>query len=556
MKKNYDQLNIFDSCLEIDSNSNNNKYEELRTDYTYDLPVDWEVKLKSYNINQYVSDIENHGLKITWNYICKYVLQDNNSTDFLDMSKFGELYEIALAIEDKKLKKENGQYYTPEDVALIMSGWLKELDAYNVCDVACGTGKLILTYLDLIGTDESIKLLNEGRLYLYDLDKTALTICKTAILMKYGKQYVNNIHAIHCDFLDKNIHLPQNCKVISNPPYAGISTIPNSWNKSTIQLETKELYTSFMEKIILESDKSVIITPYSFIGGKKFYPLRMLMNDYSGFIVSFDNVPGNIFCGRKHGIFNTNTSNSVRAAITVVQNNNSQKGFRLTPLIRFKNEEREKLLECKLLESQLSDKYQIVGKSNNAYAKCQKELQAVFDEWIIKSSQSLKDITSSKSQIRTIHIPNTCRYFTTASSYQLKRSGKIVLEFDNEESFNFVYCLINSSFAYWWWRIYDGGITYSAGLLQKLPVFINLLTDDDKKFFKDITNEMIEIEQSCIVTKLNSGTIQENIKFPAIYRNKLNRRLLTILGFNNLDISIFDNVHKNNFFGEMNDSDI
>ena len=50
MKKNYDQLNIFDSFLEIDSNSNNNKYEELRTDYTYDLPVDWEIKLKSYNI--------------------------------------------------------------------------------------------------------------------------------------------------------------------------------------------------------------------------------------------------------------------------------------------------------------------------------------------------------------------------------------------------------------------------------------------------------------------------------------------------------------------------
>ena len=47
------------------------------------------------------------------------------------------------------------------------------------------------------------------------------------------------------------------------------------------------------------------------------------MNQYNGEIYSFDNVPGNIFCGRKHGIFNTNTSNSVRAAITVVRKDNS-----------------------------------------------------------------------------------------------------------------------------------------------------------------------------------------------------------------------------------------
>lgn len=542
----------FNNYFQTISNSDDSKYKELKMEYVYDLPNEWVTKLKSYNLNQYIADIENYGIKITWDFICKFVLQGISTTKFLNVSNFAELYEIALAIEDKKLKKENGQYFTPEDVALIMSNWFKELDAYNVCDVACGTGKLILTYLDLIGIEESIKLLNEGRIYLYDLDKTALTICKTSILVKYGKQYINKIHAIYGDFLDNGIHLPQNCKVISNPPYARISTISSTWCNSKIQRETKEFYASFMEKIILESDKSVIITPYSFIGGKKFYPLRALMNDYSGFIIAFDNVPGNIFCGRKHGVFNTNTSNSVRAAITVVQNK-SNKGFRLTPLIRFKNEERQKLLKCKLLESNLSGKYQIVDKANNAYAKCQKELQVVFDEWVNKSTQCLQDITSSKLHNRYIYMPNTCRYFTTASSYQLKRAGIIVLGFDNEEAFNFAYCLINSSFAYWWWRIYDGGITYTAGLLQRLPVFLNLLTDDDKKFFKDTTNEMIELEQNCIVTKLNSGKIQENIKFPAKYKDKINDRLLKILGFNNISTRLFDIIHKNNYFGTLNE---
>lgn len=554
MKKKYTQTTMFDRCLDLQSNIED-KYEEFQIDYSYDLPCEWEKKLNSYNFNQYVDDIEQYGIEKTWNYICKYVVHNNNVTEFLDISNFAELYETALAIENKKFKKENGQYYTPKDVALVMAGWLKDLNAYNVCDVGCGTGNLILVYLELIGTEESIKLLNGGRIYLYDLDKTALTICKTAILVKYGEQYLNKVHAIHCDFLDKNIHLPKNCKVIANPPYAKISTIPSTWQSSKVQLETKELYTSFMEKIILESDKSVIITPYSFIGGKKFYALRWFMNKYSGFIVSFDNVPGNIFCGRKHGVFNSNKTNSVRAAITVVQNDNFNKGFRLTPLIRFKNEERQRLLDCKLLESKLSNKYQLVDKTNTSFSKCHKELQDIYEAWLKKSNKTIKDVHASNKKEFLIYMPNTCRYFTTASCYKLKRAGMMVLGFDNEDMFNFVYCLINSSFAYWWWRIFDGGITYPIGLLNKLPVFDKLLSADDKRFFANIASQMISVEKDCLVTKLNAGKVQENIKFPSEYRNKINQRILKILGFANINSNIFDLVHKNSIFGGFEEHD-
>ena len=84
-----------------------------------------------------------------------------------------------------------------------------------------------------------------------------------------------------------------------------------------------------MEKIFTQSRSAVVITPFSFISGKKFYSLRKEMCDIgNGFIVSFDNVPGNIFCGRKQGIFNTNTANSVRAAITVFNKSNKLKGFK------------------------------------------------------------------------------------------------------------------------------------------------------------------------------------------------------------------------------------
>ena len=76
-----------------------------------------------------------------------------------------------------------------------------------------------------------------------------------------------------------------------------------------------------------------------------------------------------------------------------------------------------------------------------------------------------------------------------------------------------------------------------------MPVFFDMLTAEDKKFFKETANEMINISSNFIITKNNVG-VQENIKFPSRYRDKINRKILDILG---LDISekVFDVVHSN-----------
>lgn len=276
--------------------------------------------LKNYSVEKYCLDIEMLGLEETWQKLCAFVLQQNDLPQFFRELNYGELYETGLALQDKNEKKSSGQYYTPQDVALVMCEWFCKLEAENICDVACGTGNLILAYLKLIGDENAKNLISSGKIYLYDNDEIALKICKTLILLKYGKEFDEKIHAISCDFLDRKIMLPKNCKVISNPPYAKIKNISYRWSESAVINSTKEFYAAFIEKIVVHSECSVIITPYSFIGGNKFFPLRKLMNDFNGFIVSFDNVPGNIFSGRKHGIFNSNTSNSVRAAITVVEN--------------------------------------------------------------------------------------------------------------------------------------------------------------------------------------------------------------------------------------------
>ncbi len=499
-------------------------------------------KYAFYDKEKYQEDVLVNGLKKTWQYINYYVLNINKKNKFLSWSNFAYLYEIGLAYQDKESKKDFGQYYTPDDVAIVMAKWFKKQKGVNICDVACGTGKLILSYLDLLGKEKAIDLIRNGKLYLYDLDEVALDICKTIILLKYGKKLEPYIHIIHCDFLSKEIVLPENCKVISNPPYAIVETLSTNWDKTDVALYTKELYSMFMEKIIKQSVSSVIITPYSFMGSNKFYSLRDVMNNYNGFIVAFDNVPGNIFCGKKNGIFNSNTSNSVRAAITIVENKNNCKGFKTTPLIRFKNEERKDLLKTEVLESFINNEYQIVSNEKSKYYKCSKELVDIWNSWQKQSSKHLFDYVSEDGQ-NVISMPNTCRYFTIASNGIMNRKGQIVLKIDDNDIFNYVYCLINSSFAYWYWRMFDGGISYSKELLLSMPLFYDKLTDNDKKFFNNMVKEMIAKSNDFIVTKNNVG-VQENIKFPREFRDKINRKMLDILELDT-DEKIFDLLHSN-----------
>ncbi len=103
-------------------------------------------RLENYDLDKYIFDVENLGLEKTWDNICKYVIDKNTEAlAFLDVKNFANLYEQGLAIIDKNQKKKSGKYYTPEDVAKIMSIWLQKSEGSSVCDVACGSRVIIMT---------------------------------------------------------------------------------------------------------------------------------------------------------------------------------------------------------------------------------------------------------------------------------------------------------------------------------------------------------------------------------------------------------------------------
>lgn len=504
--------------------------------------------MTKYLINDYIKDIDKKGLKKTWHTILSKTMAKEFDTELFNIDNYGELYEIGLEHENKIDKKEMGKYYTPKDVALVMSRWLEPLEGENICDVGCGVGNLILSYLEVIGKEKAYNLINNGNLYLYDMDDIALEICRYSIAMKYGKELLKRIKVKHCDFLSQKIRLPKESKVISNPPYYKITNFSDDWKITKVIIDSKELYSAFIEKIIKQSKSSVIITPYSFIGSGKFYSLRQIMNNYNGFVVSFDNVPGNIFNGRKYGIFNSNKGNSVRAAITVVENKKDVKGFRFTPLIRFKTEERSRMLKNDYLYSLLNDRYQIITSKRRNYYKCHKDLLKVLDSWEALSEQKMGNIIDSKYG-KEIYVPTTCRYFTVGSKKELIRDGKRIIHIPDDEKYNYVYCMLNSTFAYWYWRLYDGGINCPLTIINSIPIFYDKLTKFQKEEINKIAEEMQENENKYLVYKMNAGKSQENIKFPIEYRNRINKVFFDALGIKK-DISIFNKVHSSSLFNE------
>lgn len=508
--------------------------------------------MKKYTLDGYINDIDKKGLKKTWHTILSKTLNNTFKSDIFTIENYGELYEIGLEHVNKISKKEMGKYYTPRDVADIMSNWLKPLKGKNVCDIGCGVGNLILSYLDIIGKQEAIDLIRNGKIYLYDLDDVALQICKYSIAIKYGKDYLKKIHVKKCDFLNKNVRLPRNSKVISNPPYYRILKFGENWKITKVVSDSKELYSAFMEKIITQSDASVIITPYSFIGSEKFYSLRKFMNKYNGFVLSFDNVPGNIFNGRKHGIFNSNKGNSVRAAITVVENKDNLKGFRFGPLIRFKTEERNKMLDNDLLVNLINDRYQVVDASRKSFYKCHIDLLDVLDIWEEKSNDRMSKLLSSDGE--ELYLPTTCRYFTVGSKKNLSRVGKRIVKIKDNNVYNYVYCMMNSTFAYWYWRIYDGGINYPLTIIKKIPVFFDLFNSKQLRKLNKIAKEMQNKENDYLVYKVNAGKKQENIKFPKKYRDEINKLFFEVLNIKK-DISILNKVHSSSLFEESESED-
>lgn len=452
-------------------------------------------------------------------------IQDSDMLDSISIGEIATLYEYSLAYFNRDKRKQEGQYFTPNDVAQVMAKKALSFPAGKIwVDPCTGVGNLSFWLVKLQENPESF-LINQ--IYFVDKDPLALFIARTLFTLAFqnkSKSLFLDIapRFIVTDFLFSD-NLPAFDFAILNPPYVEVE--PDYQFKTA---ESRNLYAYFLERVALLSKGFVSISPQTFTHGQRFKTLRQLlltnMKDIS--IYCFDNVPDTIFRGVKFGSTNTNKVNSIRAGIIVAKAESKSQTFRITPLLRWRTKERAYMLE------HIDDYLTELETTSDIFPKIQKDLLPLYNE-MKKIKKCLAYIISPRPTQYKLVVPSTPRYFISALRKEVNRSSFRILYFYNKQEYDLAYLLLNSSFAYWWWRINDGGMTISEKTLLSLPIPDGILVDRQlisKLEYSEFTNRVV---------KKNAGKNNENVKHNNELIEEINKKLFPKFA------SAFKRLHNN-----------
>lgn len=205
--------------------------------------------------------------------------------------RVGQVYAKTVTTQHKK---DNGQFFTPTEIAHFMSGLASQTNSkLKILDPGCGTAVLSSSLIETLAKQNDN--LNEIELVVYEIDKNILpyTLATIDYLGEWLKQYkiklfpqlnIDDFVLENKDCFEQSATLFSEPKsaifdiVISNPPYFKISkedkraTIAKSivWGQPNI-------YSIFMivaTKLLKESGELIFITPRSFASGNYFRAFR------------------------------------------------------------------------------------------------------------------------------------------------------------------------------------------------------------------------------------------------------------------------------------------
>ena len=243
-----------------------------------------------------------------------------------------------------------------------------------------------------------------------------------------------------------------------------------------------DIYAYFLEKSCKISKGFISINPISFTNGSKFKKIRKNILSFNSInLYHFDSIPGHIF-----------DDADVRVSIIIAHNNSKER--KTTSQIRWKSDKRKEMIDN--LDSNLDEG---IFTENIFYKTSKNTIHLINDD-------VLKNYIVKKSDYP-IYITSTPRYFITASSKKLDRSGQIEIFMKDEDSYKRALIILNSSYLYWWWRTSDSSMSLTKTTLLSMP-WQDFVYDDT------IIDKIYESEVNSKVYKKNAGKLQENIKHP------------------------------------------
>jgi hypothetical protein len=425
----------------------------------------------------------------------------------LQMDERSVLYEYSLAHHDRHSRKSSGQFFTPDDVARFLAERAAAFPEGTWIDPCCGVGNLSYWLADAQPAPASFVA---ERLVLVDRDPLALLIARALLATEFGLDAAG--YAALCarsrvaDALADDLadDLPPFDYALLNPPYV---VVPR--DDRFASAEARDLYAYFIERMLDLGRGVVAISPQSFTSGRKFAPFRRMLVDRltSMDVYCFDNVPDNVFRGVKFGSQNTNRVNSTRAAVLVGRTDGIAR-HRITPLLRWRAHERAELFAA-------ADDFlaPLQADADRAFPKVGAALVPLHAEMLGCATTVGQLATGGPFELA---VPVTPRYFLSAVKRVLARGHVHRLAFPTPEARDLAYVVLNSSLAYWWWRVYEGGITISKSTLASVPVSI---VSSPLSLVRGLEHS----ERENVVVKRNAGRLNENVKHPWRLLRDLNR---------------------------------
>lgn len=431
----------------------------------------------------------------------------------LTIGEIGVCYEALLSRMDSSLRRDSGQFFTPDDAAEFMAARAVDFPEGVWLDPSCGVGNLAW-HLTARQIDPASFV--RTSLVLVDRDETALLTAIALITAEYAAP--NDIEAVRNlrersakrDFLARQ-NLPDHDFSILNPPYSRAQKLPGYETGSC-----HDLFAFFLERVAKQSRGFIAVTPASYLSAPKFQVLRNVLNREcpGGDVLVFDNVPDTLFRGYKFGSNNTSKTNFVRAAITVCPPDAT--GWRITPIIRWQSSTRAVMFrECLTLLAPRK-----IG-PHGEWAKVGPGLEELWDS-LVGEPETLADLVVGEETQFSIEVALTPRYFISATFRSLNRGSKAVLHFRTAEDRDKAALVLNSSLPYLWWRVLDGGVTLPMRVLLSVP--IPKIAEVDAT----LIDRLRASEAMNVVVKLNAGRENENVKHPSALVDELNAAVIPL----------------------------
>lgn len=488
-------------------------------------------------------------------------------TDSMDetVSMTGDLYEYGLAHVNPSLKRELGQYYTPPDVARLMGrnlletiGDCEDASDFAIIEPSCGCGSLLVPALDEIARNGRFSATDmvKDKLVICDIDGRSVDVCQALLERTFGAS-VPRGRVIVGDFLADDTEKRidgivgiDKAYVLMNPPYGRI--VDRTRYKGYATMPCNDLYALFVERCLRYRGMSAIV-PQSFTTSAKFAVLReMLVGQTHGAILSYDNVPAPVFCGRKRGITNSNKGNSVRPSIVSVARNGRGNGdddvIRMSPMLRFGVNDRSVAISDEAMAKAWVGRAAKGDEASSYLPKVPGVLGSVY-EWLATQPR-VSDLVSQGDDggMGSLWVPATPRYRTCASTRPLHRSSVIKLDFDDDDARMLAYLTMNSSIAYAWWRFHDGGITLTSRLCMDIPV--PRVGDNDMPMLRERYLQLVRMERDAVTVKTNAGKPNESLDFGQSVIDE-NTRMLLGNGFDDKVVRAMRVMHSNDIIEQL-----